>query len=329
MSNELDLTLDSIMIPSSPLIPSLDFGTVVTPNPINHGGLSSREMSNNVMAFFTKMRPVVVSSSIETTVVQYDARLIINAGEPITLTLRNGAYEGCLLTIINQTSYTHTISCTSVSTNTPILLPNKDCVLIWNGTKWQNIKAPAIGKHVVQFPQEKKPENIYPCTKWEEIDYQGAFFRAYLANVSGDFISSGTITSQSLQPQGTQVFEPSANKGLYFEGSSATSENEDSHPKVPSHTSTHNHSWEYAIYDSGSTSAEKLLYQGNTASGYNNDDQTVNKATNEVSFSLRYDENAACNHNHTLSTPAGTVSCNGDAETRPDNYAAKIWKRIA
>ena len=108
----IDLTLDSILIPDiTGYTPP--FGTKVARTAVNKGGLSTQEVNNNIIASFVKMRGVVVGTSDTTSRIEYDAKIIIEAAEPITLTLGNATYRGCRVTLVNNTEFTHILSCDS------------------------------------------------------------------------------------------------------------------------------------------------------------------------------------------------------------------------
>ena len=173
----IDLSLDSFLIPD--LIGyTLPFGTKITRTAENKGGLSTREVSNNVAMSFLRERSVVVSASDSTSLVESDSKLVINAASAITLTLNSAQYAGCKVTIINNTALTHTLSCTSVSTNTPHILPHAIFSIMWNGTAWQSIGGKNVGETYTQEPQQESPFDVFPCSDWVEIiSHNGAFKR--------------------------------------------------------------------------------------------------------------------------------------------------------
>lgn len=174
----IDLTLDSILIPDlTGYMPP--FGTKVARTAVNKGGLSTQEVNNNIIASFVKMRGVIVTSSDQTSLIEYDAKIIIESEDSITLTLGNATYKGCRLAIVNNTTFTHILSCTSVSTNTPHILPNANIEIMWNGSAWQSCGGKMVGDIHEQKPQTDSPFDIFPCSDWEElISHNAAFYRA-------------------------------------------------------------------------------------------------------------------------------------------------------
>lgn len=174
----IDLTLDSILIPDiTGYTPP--FGTKVARTAVNKGGLSTQEVNNNIIASFVKMRGVAVTASEETSKVEYDAKIVIEAETAITLTLGNATYRGCRVSVVNATNFTHTLVCTSVSTNEPHILPNANIEIMWNGSAWQNVSGKAVGDIHEQKPQTESPFDIFPCSDWVElISHNGAFYRS-------------------------------------------------------------------------------------------------------------------------------------------------------
>ena len=51
-----------------------------------------------------------------------------------------------------------------------------------------------VGITYVQYPQQKSPQELFPKTTWEEISYDGAFFRAAGGNAA-DFIEKSGVLS--------------------------------------------------------------------------------------------------------------------------------------
>lgn len=325
----IDLTLNSIKIPAfSNYTPP--FGTMVTRgiDPYsgvdNKGGLNALEVNNNIIAAFCKMRAVEVSASDSTTQVEYDAKLSISAAVAVTLALNSATYTGCKVNIVNTTSIAHTLTYPLISggtttTKTATLLENSITKLMWTGNTWQNISAPAVGRRVVQYPQEKSPSVIYPCTEWEELDFGGAFFRTFKSGVSDDFISDETLdlsdTDTYAQSQGTAV------NGLTFTGIADTSGVQSANPTF-NMSGNHDHNLNIPPFNDGGYSDWK--WGGSV--GYN---QRQNYRTWNVSTYTMPNVSGTVSgtHKHTFTT-AGTVSSE-DSETSPVNLTIKVWKRIA
>ena len=54
-----------------------------------------------------------------------------------------------------------------------------------------------VGVIYIQFPQQKSPEELFPGMTWEELDYDGAFFRASGGNADGFIEESGDLSKQA------------------------------------------------------------------------------------------------------------------------------------
>lgn len=315
----INLSLDSILIPDiTGYTPP--FGTKITRTETNQGGLSTREVNYNVLAPFLKMRscygsditPTVITQSDNTTRVEYDAKLIIDAEDVINLSLNNATYIGCKVTLINKSEYAQNLLCSSVSQTADILLPKTEVELVWNGTVWENVFAPGVGKTVLQYPQEKAPSVVYPCTEWEIVNYNGAFFRTYAAGISGQFIEEGqTLPS------------PQANKT----DNSPLSINWDSDQNVSSKDpawsvnytgDSHSHTFDYYWEQYGSVNEYRSTQNEEFEYGPNHN---LTDATISISGTVSGD------HDHYF-TPSGTISST-DTETRPKNYTVRCWRRTA
>lgn len=310
----IDLTLNSITIPDiSGYTPP--FGKKKSRGIADKGGLTTREVNNNIIATFSKMRGVIVSLNEETSQhIEHDAKLYINATSSITLIVHSADYVGCTLSLINLTNLQHTLQISAVSQCSKILLPHQQLELVWDGTYWLNITAPAVGKTIIQYPQEKSPVLLYPCTAWEEVvKYNGAFFRTYKENISDEFIAN---EEDELTPQ----LQGTAKNGLSISWASSETEANTSNPSFNGGKPTHGHDFEVAQhwgkYDY-IKSSDSYTYD------YYPHKLSTTTTTSSVSLSGR----TSGSHYHSMS-PAGTITSDS-SETRPDNYAIKLWKRIA
>lgn len=99
----IDLTLDGFLHPDI-LGLSPQFGTIITRDAENKGGLSTAQTDTNMGLPFSLMRPVPVSSSDTTSQIEFDAKIIVTGSSEVTLTLGRAVYEGCRLTITNRAS---------------------------------------------------------------------------------------------------------------------------------------------------------------------------------------------------------------------------------
>jgi hypothetical protein len=315
----IDLSLNSILIPDiTGYTPP--FGTKIIRTETNQGGLSTREVNNNVLTPFLKMRniygndntPFVITQSENTSKVEYDVKLIIDAEDVINLSLNNATYIGCRVVLINKSDDIQNLLCSSVSQTADKLLPHSEVQLIWNGTAWRNISAPGIGKIVVQYPTEKAPDVIYPCTQWEAVNYNGAFFRTYSAGVSGQFVEEGQ-TLPSPQPNKTD----NSPLSISWDADQNVS-SKDPAWSVSYSGDSHSHTFDYWWEQHGSTNEYRSTQGEKFEYGPN---KNISDRTIEISGTVSGD------HDHYF-TPSGTIS-SLDKETRPKNYTVKLWKRIA
>ena len=142
----------------------------------------------------------IEANSSQTVSVSDNTIIRITAGQSISVILEDCVKLGCTVTFINSTAITHTLSCNSVAANKlSTIQPNAFFKIAWNGSKWQNIVAPGVGKRITQYPQEESPTDVYPCTSWQEISYDGAFFRASGGNAAAFIEKSGVLSKQAGQ----------------------------------------------------------------------------------------------------------------------------------
>lgn len=137
-----------------------------------------------------------VTTSSNTGTIGYDKTILITAGAPIILTLGNGAYAGIEVKIINATDNGHTIRGTTARDADSVLMARQIQTIIWNGSKWEGKSCPRINETYVQFPQQASPQNLFICTKWTELNYSGAFFRASGGNAADFIEKSGELIKQ-------------------------------------------------------------------------------------------------------------------------------------
>lgn len=115
------------------------FGTKVQTTETNMGGLSTAEVNANVLMAFAKMRPTPIASGSDTTRVEYDAKLCFQSTleDSISLTLGEGTYIGCHLSIYNvSTVEQNVINTIGNNTFTDKLESNSSAEYVWNGTTW-------------------------------------------------------------------------------------------------------------------------------------------------------------------------------------------------
>lgn len=170
----LDLTLDNFMVPDLPEI-TPEFGTKVETNAVNKGGLSTLEVNSNVMMFFNKQRPVVITASAETSTVEYNANLVIEDGD---LTLGNGGFLGCVVkvTLLKETRIYYTAIDGSSVVDT--VLGERTLEYTWNGTGWFCSSAPVIDSDHKQKPLEETPSKIFGG-QWEINNSFAGLYEVY------------------------------------------------------------------------------------------------------------------------------------------------------
>ncbi len=160
-----------------------------------------------------------------------------------------------------------------------------------------------IGITYVQYPQQKSPEELFPGTTWEVIDYDGAFFRASGGNADGFIEESGDLSKQAEDIKGhTHEFAVSGDTGNM--SANATG-------KVVS-------SWE------GLFNGRSISYSGNMAAtgsitwaGGDN-----SGGSNPTTLSINVE------HTHSFEF-SGETEANSGTETRPENYTVRVWKRVS
>lgn len=129
----VDLTLDRLMRPAlEDFRPN--FGTVIEVTAENKGGLSTAQVDANIALMYELQREVAVSTSDETTIVEYNAKLAFVGDEIITLKLLNGSFTGCTVKITNRGSQTNRIE---FNDNDALSVgPTQSYTLEWTGGNW-------------------------------------------------------------------------------------------------------------------------------------------------------------------------------------------------
>lgn len=246
----------------------------------------------------------IEANSSQTVSVSDNTIIRITAGQSISVILEDCVKLGCTVTFINSTAITHTLSCNSVAANKlSTIQPNAFFKIAWNGSKWQNIVAPGVGKRITQYPQEEAPTDVYPCTSWEEISYNGAFFRASGGNAADFIEKSGVLSKQSGQnlkhSHSASSGSMSANSSGFFtpgQGICVSVNGESQRPAWPT----------------GACTGSPITVHGGNKIG---DGRWIG-----------YIDNAGINVQHTHKI---SVNNDGGDESRPDNYTIRVWKRTA
>lgn len=151
----IDLTLDRLKRPAlKDFRPQ--FGSVVEVTQKNKGGLSTREIDANIALQYELMREVLVSSSDETSIVEYDSKLSLVGDEAITLVLRNGSYRGCLVRITNRGSKDGMVEYNGMESI--VIGPNRSIVLEWTEGGWRLDKEKADILNVTFYASMATPD---------------------------------------------------------------------------------------------------------------------------------------------------------------------------
>lgn len=249
---------------------------------------------------------VSVTDSYDTGSIGYDKTVVINASAPCILTLGAGSYTGVQVKIINSTQHDHAIRGTTARGADSTLKAGQIQSVIWNGKAWEGLSCPRIDGVYVQFPQQPAPQDLYICTKWAELAYDGAFFRASGGNAA-DFIEKSGVLSKQGELVGSHSDSVTVTGGSHkhlFSGN--TSEN-GSHSHYFQVNNTKNSPGGCATaYDSG----QKVFDQYTSSSGSH-----THSFSGEADYSGNLSMTGIVKHTAT--------------ENRPENYTIKIWKRTA
>lgn len=193
----IDLTLNSFLHPDLVGLKP-PFGTIIERTAENKGGLSTAQTDNNMAMPFALMRPVTVATSDTTSKVEYDAKLLLTGDTPLTIHLDDATYEGCTVTIVNDSTAQATLIAVGKlngkdggTLNLPI---GRIAVVTWHDgwitlqetTSEGAFSAPPLGFIYPQFRGEKNPNTLFPGTTWENISNQhaGRFFRVEGGNAA-------------------------------------------------------------------------------------------------------------------------------------------------
>ena len=248
----------------------------------------------------------IEAKSSQTVSVSDNTIIRITAGQSISVILKDCVKLGCTVTFINSTAITHTLSCNSVAANKlSTIQPNAFFKIAWNGSKWQNIVAPGVGKRITQYPQEEAPTDVYPCTSWQEISYDGAFFRASGGNAAAFIEKSGVLSKQESQ-----------NKAHSHEMDSAGGHK---HGRGDMEISGDISGLGVNMGASGACYVSRAYSGSNPRMVSDSDARTISFLASRT-WTGNTSENGS--HSH-------TVHDDGGSESRPENYTIKIWKRTA
>lgn len=241
-----------------------------------------------------------------------------NTINPVTLVINDSSRNCIQLTVRNSTTIDQNVQIKDVTgtVQTFSIASKSFFSVIWLTNGWISTNAPAVGATFVQYPNQKPPATVYPCSKWEILDYDGAFFRAQGTNADAFIEETNSLVKQS---------QATAENGLTFRGTSAT---------ISVSGANHNHT--------GSVGKTNLAHTHNynlgATGGSGGDYPKGYYSTNDSWAKTTGGANTNLNHSHTIPdsgdlsmsgtfTPSGSIV--GDIETRPVNYTVRIWKRTA
>lgn len=177
----IDLTLDSMLVPAlegyKPVV-----GKKIEYTALNKGGLNTQQVVENIAMPFVKQRSILVEESATSSVIEYDASIMIS-GENVTLTLDRGVSPGieiqvmCLkpakIRYVGITKNSEGLQNTLTDELNAFALAN----YIWTGTSWFCSSAPGIGAVKEQLPGTPEPFRVYGG-QWSELKLAGMSLRA-------------------------------------------------------------------------------------------------------------------------------------------------------
>jgi hypothetical protein len=168
----------------------------------------------------------------------------------------------------------------------------------------------------VQYPNEQPPEVVYPCSKWEALDFGGAFFRSSGGNAQ-QFDNQTAAQSEGTAKNGLSVSTTNTLK-LRDANNDTGTENTTSSMSDNSTGFVNNifNGFVSGAEGSGNVSITPNSIRGSVAAGSMNSWGTLKI-------------NVAHTHNIYLLGSVSTSLSSTDTETRPINYTIQIWKRTA
>lgn len=152
----IDLTLESFQVPAlAEYTPP-----VGTKKP--EGGLSTREVNDNIMMPWLKQRPVEITENSTTKAsgvqsvnpVQFNGMFVFTASSRVQFTLDGASFVGCTATFMNTSAYIQDVSGINLTVPaTPTydahtVHPNGRITLVWTGTEWLREEKFGIGKQI-------------------------------------------------------------------------------------------------------------------------------------------------------------------------------------
>lgn len=204
----------------------------------------------------------------------------------------------------------------TVSTD-PSYIQNKPPIWIASGSNSEQIGSVfdivhPIGEVYVQYPGKKSPQALWgTISTWTDItaDYNGAFFRTYKNGTSGDFFDYGTQLGNA-QAEGTNV------NGMKINSKDDGSGTDNTTSGIVESSKTSG--WAKPVgFTVGDASPTRSGIVSSITSGQGVWQATGTNKSIVEGYTMNF--NIAHTHNAYLKS--------SDTETRPKNYAIRIWER--
>lgn len=152
----IDLTLESFQVPAL-----AEYNPPVGTKK-SEGGLSTREVNDNIMMPWLKQRPVEITENSTTKAsgvqgvnpVQFNGMFVFTASSRVQFTLDGASFVGCTATFLNTSVYIQDVSGINLTVPaTPTydahtVHPNGRITLVWTGTEWLREEKLGIGKQI-------------------------------------------------------------------------------------------------------------------------------------------------------------------------------------
>lgn len=171
----IDLTLDSMLVPAlegyKPVV-----GKKIEYTALNKGGLNTQQVVENIAMPFVKQRSVIIDKSETSSVIEYDASIMIS-GVNVTFTLDRGVSPGIEIQVMCLQPASIRYVEIYQNTVTDHLNAFTIAKYIWTGSAWLCSSAPGIGSVKEQFPGTPEPYLVYGG-QWEELSLAGMSLRA-------------------------------------------------------------------------------------------------------------------------------------------------------
>ena len=168
-----------------------------------------------------------------------------------------------------------------------------------------------VGSVYVQYPQQDSPQDLFNgdgvASTWQEINYDGAFFRASGGNAASYIDKTKVLVKQSDQNKSHTHEMQNHTHGMW-------------HMHYMQHTHTVNVPYDFYQFDDDGHS--NFCPRSSTDRTTSNASRDWTDGPANSSGGGRNDTDGPSNNTTTDGTNCGT-------ECRPSNYTIKVWKRTA